>query len=134
MLQSQAGGVLLVEDDDALRKLLAHALALKGFFVRTAPDERAALEAFRKQPPAAVIADLVLPGGQGMRTLQSMREARPKLPIIVMSGGGMFGSDELLTVARGFGADAALAKPFRVAELVACLSQLLAPPDPRLAA
>lgn len=129
-----ASGVLLVEDDDALRKILAHALHLAGFRVRPAADERAALAEFEARAPAAVVTDLVLPGGDGMRAVHRMRQARPGLPIVVISGGGFFASDQLLEVARAFGADAALSKPFRPAELVACLSSLLAPPLSELAA
>lgn len=134
MQPSSSRGVLLIEDDDALRKILAHALRLAGFLVRTARDERTALAEFARQTPAAVVTDLVLPGGEGLRAVQTMRRARPKLPIVVMSGGGMFASDQLLCVAKGCGADAALSKPFGARELVACLSELLAPPLPELAA
>lgn len=133
MQHPSAGGVLLIEDDDALRKILAHALRLAGFLVRTAPDEKSALAEFNERAPAAVIADLVLPAGEGMRTVQTMRQARPKLPIVVMSGGGMFGADQLLGVAKAFGADVALSKPFRASELIACLSELIAPPLAELA-
>jgi len=128
------GGVLLVEDDDALRHLLAMALGRAGFRVRTACDEKTALEAFREQPPAAVVTDLILPAGEGMSAIRAMREAVPDAPIIVISGGGFFSSSQLCSVAKSFGANAALTKPFRAEALVACLSELIAPPLAELAA
>ena len=128
------GGILLVEDDDGLRHVLAMALRRAGFCVRTACDEKSALAAFREHPPAAVVTDLILPAGEGMNAIRAMREAEPGAPIVVISGGGFFSSKELCTVAKSFGANAALTKPFRAEALIACLSELIAPPLAELAA
>lgn len=127
-------GVLLIEDDQALRETLARGLSYAGFLVRTAEDESSALEAFERQKPAAVVTDLILPSGEGMNIIRAMRAACPDLPIVLMSGGGFFSSERLLSLAKSFGADAALSKPFRMFDLVGCLSQLLAPQRAELAA
>lgn len=134
MMHRRPGGILLVEDDDALRQILAHALRRSGFWVRTAADERSALEAFRAQPPAAVVTDLILPEGEGMNAIRAMHEAAPDVPIVVMSGGGFFASERLCEFAKTFGASAALSKPFRAADLIDCLSGLIAPQRAELAA
>lgn len=116
--------MLLVEDDAALRNVLAVCLRIAGFKVETAADERSALARFRDRTPAMVVSDLMLPDGEGMNALQEMRSTAPETPIVVMSGGGWFPATHLLGVARSLGAAAALSKPFRPAELVDVLREL----------
>lgn len=72
------------------------------------------------------MSDLVLPDGEGMSTLAAMRSAAPEVPIIAISGGGMFSANGLLGVATSMGANAALTKPFKPAALVSMVQQLLA--------
>lgn len=117
-LPADARPVLLVEDDDGLRGALAACLRVAGFPVRAAGDERAAMRCFKQERPAAVISDLILPQGEGLNTLQAMRKAAPDLPIIVMSGGGMFAATDLLGLASSMGASAALSKPFNPSALI----------------
>lgn len=117
--------VLLVEDDDGLRGALAACLRVAGFPVCAAEDERAAMKCFAEQEPAAVISDLILPQGEGLNTVQAMRNAAPDLPIIVMSGGGMFAANDLLGLASSLGANAAISKPFEPAALIDVIRTLV---------
>lgn len=134
MRKKDHGGILLVEDDPGMLQLLTHAFRRAGFLVRTAVDEESALEQFFETHPAAVISDLILPAGEGMRTIQTMSAARPDAPIVVMSGGGFFDSSDLLGIAKAIGASAALPKPFKINEAIKVVSELLSPPLPELAA
>ena len=118
--------VLLVEDDAGLRGALAVCLRIAGYKVETACDERSAWVKFEQQRPSAIVSDLVLPDGEGISALASMRAAAPEVPIIAISGGGMFSANDLLGVARSMGANAALSKPFKPAALVSVVQQLLA--------
>lgn len=118
--------VLLVEDDAGLRGTLAVCLRIAGYQVETASDERSALAKFEQQRPSAIVSDVVLPEGAGMSALAAMRSAAPEVPIIAMSGGGMFSASDLLGVATSMGANAALQKPFKPAALVSVVQQLLA--------
>ena len=126
-------GILVVEDDAGFRAVVAAAFRRAGFLVRTAADEEEALEAFETYKPAAVIADLVLPAGEGLRTIRTMNDARPSAPIVVMSGGGMFASDDLLSMAKAMGASATLTKPFDMRDAIRLVSDLVAPPLQHLA-
>jgi DNA-binding NtrC family response regulator len=117
--------ILLVEDDDGLRRSLSVCLRIAGYQVETAADERSALARFANRRPAAVISDLILPEGEGLHTLSAMRQAAPDMPIVIMSGGGMLAASHLLGMASSLGASATLAKPFRPAALVNVLETVL---------
>lgn len=123
---TQHAPVLLVEDDAGLRGALAVCLRIAGYKVDTAGDERSALAKFEQQRPSAIVTDLVLPDGEGISALAAMRSAAPEVPIIAISGGGMFSAAELLGVATSIGANAALRKPFKPAALVSVVQELLA--------
>jgi DNA-binding response OmpR family regulator len=116
-----------VEDDKALRGTLAVFLRIAGFDVDTAADESSALKRFGQRTPSAVISDLILPDGEGINTVRRMRAAAPGVPIVVISGGGMFPASHLLGLARSLGANAALSKPFKPAALVDVLRRLVCP-------
>jgi DNA-binding response OmpR family regulator len=118
--------VLLVEDDDGLRGMLAVFLRIAGYRVETASDERGALERFTRDRPSAVVTDLILPQGEGMNAVRAMRKAAPEVPIVVMSGGGMFPANHLLGIASSLGAVAAISKPFKPAALVDVVRGLVA--------
>jgi DNA-binding response OmpR family regulator len=76
----------------------------------------------------------MLPDADGLQTISAVKADRPVTPVVAISGGGMFAISDLLAIARSVGADAAIAKPFRVAEIVGAVSNLLSPPLPELAA
>jgi len=118
--------VLLVEDDDGLRGMLAVCLRIAGYRVETASDERGALAHFTRGRPDAVVTDLILPQGEGMNAVKAMREAAPDVPIVVMSGGGMLPANHLLGIASSLGAVAAISKPFKPAALVDVVRNLVA--------
>ncbi|HKR86638.1 MAG TPA: response regulator [Phenylobacterium sp.] len=118
--------VLLIEDDDGLRGTLAVCLRIAGYKVATASDERGALEQFSRGKPDAVVTDLILPQGEGMNAVKAMRNAAPEVPIVVMSGGGMFPATHLLGIASSLGAAAAISKPFKPAALVDVVRNLVA--------
>lgn len=120
-----APSVLLVEDDSSLRGVLAVCLRIAGFQVDTAADESSALRQFARRTPSAVISDLILPEGEGIDAVRRMRAAAPDVPIVAISGGGMFPASHLLGVARSLGASAALVKPFKPARLVELLRDLV---------
>lgn len=82
------GQVLLVEDDDAIRALLADALRLTGFAVRTASDGLGGLRALDSFDPDVIVLDLGLPVATGFEVLHELRaESRTRrTPVIAISG------------------------------------------------
>jgi CheY-like chemotaxis protein len=90
-LDAAAGGseiVLLVEDEQALRAIVAETLRMAGYTVLEASDPKEALVvAAQSQPPIQlVITDVVLPGQSGPETANQIRNAQPGVRVLLMSG------------------------------------------------
>ena len=114
--------VLVIEDDLAIRRGLRDALRHEGYGVLEAGDavegQRLALTA----EIGLVLLDLVLPGGTGLAVLERIRDARPSLPVIVLTARG--GEDDRVRGLR-LGADDYVVKPFSVRELLARVDSVL---------
>jgi len=114
--------VLVIEDDLAIRRGLRDALRHEGYGVLEAGDavegQRLALTA----EAGLVLLDLVLPAGSGLGILERIREARPNLPVIVLTARG--GEDDRVRGLR-LGADDYVVKPFSVRELLARVDSVL---------
>ncbi len=113
--------ILLVDDDDSLRAMLVEQLAVDGEFIATEATTLAEAEAVMAKPDArydALILDVGLPDGDGRDLCVKLRRQGHKLPIIMLTG-----ADEEMDVVRGLdsGANDYIAKPFRLAELLARL-------------
>jgi FixJ family two-component response regulator len=84
---ARADAVLLVEDDDATRALLAREIADVGHTVRAVQDAPSALAAMAEQPANIVVADIYLRGGMdGVRLCAAIREAHPFTEVILLTG------------------------------------------------
>jgi DNA-binding response OmpR family regulator len=121
MLKQGERPILLVDDDSALRAMLAEQLAVDGEFAVT--EAASVAEAERTLASGdtqfnAVILDVGLPDGDGRDLCASLRRQGHKVPIIILTG-----SDEESDVVRGLesGANDYIAKPFRLNELLARL-------------
>jgi DNA-binding response OmpR family regulator len=125
MTQDESRRILIVDDDAQIRKLLRVILVREGYAVMEAPDGQAALRTFRRQPPALVITDLIMPVKEGIETIVDLRKADRKVKIIAISGGGKLDPHTYLDIARGLGADAAMIKPIDTAKLIATVNALL---------
>jgi DNA-binding response OmpR family regulator len=128
--------VLVIEDERSLRDFVREALERAGHEVSLAADGRDGLRQCRasRAPVDLVITDLIMPEQEGLETIMLLRRERPALPVIAMSGGGGGGrTRDLLATARILGAARTLAKPFRLAELLTAVHELLpartTPPD-----
>ncbi len=110
--------VLVVDDDDATRGLVAFALRRAGFEVLEAKNGQAALDVVRTETVGLVVLDIGMPGMSGTDVVQALRSRSETatLPILLITGSG----DED-SVIRGLdaGADDFLPKPVRLDELVA---------------
>jgi DNA-binding NtrC family response regulator len=90
--------VLLVDDNDDLRYVLATVLSRQGYRIIEAADEPAAVDALRLHRPALVLSDLRLPTGDGLGVLRAAKELDPALPVILMTGYGAI--EEAVTAVR----------------------------------
>jgi CheY-like chemotaxis protein len=118
--------VLLVEDQDLLRKLLNLQLRGLGYSVVEAREGNEALSLLDHHPISVVLTDLVMPGMNGIQTIAELRRRQPGLKIIAMSGGWLGNGEDGLSIARGLGAQGTIEKPFGHKELVATLESVLA--------
>jgi two-component system nitrogen regulation response regulator NtrX len=80
--------ILIVDDEQGIRKSLAGLLSDEGYEASVSGDGEAALAAVREHPPELVLLDIAMPGRDGIDVLEEMRRAWPRLPVIVMSGHG----------------------------------------------
>ena len=119
---SRPGDVLVVDDDDAVRRSLDRGLRLNGFRVRTADGGRAALAAIGQSPPDVLVLDVSMPGMSGIEVCRTLRGAGHDLPVLMLSA-----LDETADRIAGLqaGGDDYLVKPFALQELVLRLHALL---------
>jgi CheY-like chemotaxis protein len=84
-----------------------------------------ALRVFRANPQRfdAVLTDVIMPEMSGLELLSELRQVRPGLPAILVSG---YGGPDLNAAAAAAGAQAVLTKPLGSAELAQCLAQVMA--------
>ncbi len=122
--------ILLIDDDDELRTIVAMMLVSAGHVVREAADGSAGLRLYRQNPAEIIITDLVMPEKEGLAVIIELRKINPQVRIIAISGGFAFDSKLYLSMARKLGADQVLRKPFRPEELKAAIEALLLPPPP----
>jgi len=115
---------LVIDDEPAMRALVSSILQEAGYEVREAADGRIGLAAFNTFEPDLVITDIVMPNEEGIGTIRQLRQLKPDLKIIAISGGGRMGNMDFLRIAKDFGAAATLAKPFRKQQFLDVLKTL----------
>ena len=80
--------ILLVDDEEGIRKVLSIVLADLGFRVHTAASGAEALQIFKEQAPPIVMTDIKMPGMDGIELLQKMKQENPDAEVIMITGHG----------------------------------------------
>ncbi len=80
--------VLLVDDEEGIRRVLSISLLDLGYDVLTAPDAEEALRLFREHTPAIVLTDIKMPGMDGVELLKRIKAERPETEVIMITGHG----------------------------------------------
>ena len=119
--------VLVIDDENQIRRLLRFTLEDAGYAVRAADTGHSGLVAAAHRPPDAIILDLGLPDLPGVDVLKRLREWSP-LPVLILS---VFGQEGSKIAGLDAGADDYLTKPFGGGELLARLRALLRRVNPR---
>jgi DNA-binding NtrC family response regulator len=101
--------ILLIDDDQSLRRVMEYSLIENGFAVRTAASGGHGLELFGKEPFDAVVTDITMPGMSGIEVLQKVRDADPRVPVIMITA---YGTIESAVEAMRLGAFDYVTKPF----------------------
>lgn len=118
-------GILIVEDDNDLRTMLKVSLSRRKFTVLEAENGKEALTHFKPSVTDLVITDLIMPDEDGLKVIMRMRELKPSIKIIAISGGGKVGPGSYLNLAKALGADAIYSKPFSVNDMIFKIEELL---------
>jgi DNA-binding response OmpR family regulator len=117
--------ILLIEDDQPLRRALRIFLEKSGYAVSEAGNGREGLRIFGVQPVDLVVTDLIMPEMEGLETIRALRKTKQAVPIVAISGGGRIDSRSYLEYARSLGADCVLDKPLDFNEMAGRIAGLL---------
>ena len=114
--------ILVVEDDLALQRMMCAYLGMKGYRTIPTANGQEALDAIERVMPDLVIADVMMPVMDGWELTQELRDAYPRLPIMLVTA-----RDSLEDKRTGFtaGADDYLTKPVDLDELLLHVGALL---------
>jgi len=120
-MQEQRPLVLVVDDDPEILKLVSLSLRLEGFRAITTGDSSEAVQLVRDEQPALVLLDIMMPGTDGFKVCQRIREFS-EIPIIMLTA-----KSDVDDIIRGLdlGADDYVVKPFNVNELAARVKAVL---------
>ena len=114
--------ILIIDDDDQLRKSFEKLMVEEGYRVRTAASGEAGLEEMRAAVPDLVILDMRLPGMGGLETFRAIHALEPKLPVIIMTA---YGTTETAIEATKCGAFDYVLKPFDIPGMLALIAKAL---------
>ena len=114
--------VLVVDDEGSIRDLLAKTLALAEYDVDVAPDGRSAVERMRLYAYDLLIADLKMPGMDGLAVIREAKRYKADLPVIIITG---FSTESSAIEAVNLGVAGYLTKPFRVPQVLAAAAKAL---------
>lgn len=121
-----AARVLVVDDSEAVRQLIAVNLELEGIHVEQCADGAEALARIAASPPDLVTLDVRMPTLDGFETVRRLRSdpSTARIPVVLVTGRA---SPADLALGERLGVDAYLVKPFEPAELVSTVLRLLPP-------
>jgi excisionase family DNA binding protein len=117
--------ILVVDDESSIRDLLSKTLALAEYDVDTASDGRSALERLRLYPYDLLIADLKMPGLDGLSVIREAKRLKTDLPVIIITG---YSTETAAIEAVNLGVSGYLTKPFRVPQVLAAAAKAIGEP------
>jgi CheY-like chemotaxis protein len=122
--------ILVTDDDVEVRHLMRDTLEHMGHSCAEAGDGDEAIAAYRNEPFDLVITDIIMPGRDGLETIQELRRDNPAAKILAISTGGRHGTGAYLKVATHLGAAGILSKPFSRAQFISKVKEVLTTSDP----
>ncbi len=119
--------ILVVDDEQAVRDLLAKTLTMADYDVDAAPDGASAIDRMRAVEYDLLITDLKMPGMDGLSVIREARRATPDLPVIIITG---YSTEASAIEAINLGVAGYLTKPFRLPRILAAAARALGEPVP----
>jgi DNA-binding NtrC family response regulator len=117
-----SGKILIVDDEESTRELLAHIIEMEGMTPLVAPDGETALKMMGSETPDLLLVDYRMPGLTGLDVLRRVREGNRELPVILITG---YATVRNAVEAMRAGAYSCLAKPFNLDEVIQLVFQAL---------
>ena len=116
--REKASGVLVIEDEDALRAAVSNLLRKSGYFVVEAGDGSTGLDLLRRHQHevSAILLDVTLPGMSSQEIFRQARQLRPDLKVILTSA---YSEERVTSLFAGAKFDGFIRKPYRLADLKA---------------
>ena len=117
--------VLVIDDEQLARFTVREILETAGHDVVEAKNGGQGLAYQNADSFDIVVTDIIMPEKEGVETIIEMKRDFPDLPIIAISGGGRTRNLDFLEIAKQYGADSVLAKPFSEEELLSAVDACL---------
>ncbi len=114
--------ILVIDDDDQLRKSFEKLLTQEGYQVQSAASGEAGIQMVAASCPDVAIVDVRLPGMNGLAVFERLHEMEPKLPVIIMTA---FGTTDTAIKATKMGAFDYILKPFDIPDMLSTIRQAL---------
>ena len=122
--------ILVIEDDDSIRKLIEKFMTIDGHEVETAENGAVGLKMIGSRQYDLLITDIVMPEQDGIGVLMELRAQSSKLKTIVITGGSLkLQVDDLMLTAKAMKADKVLKKPLDFEKLSSVVTELLKPAE-----
>lgn len=117
--------ILVIDDDEMIRRMLVTAFRSDDYEVRQAADGRSGLREFSSGDVDVVITDIIMPDMEGIETIRELKRIDSEARIIAFSGGGAISPDGYLKIAENMGANYTFQKPISIKKLKAAVKDLL---------
>ncbi len=114
--------ILVIDDDESLRRVLEYNLAQEGYAVLSAASGEQGLELLKKEGADVVVTDVRMPGMDGLQVLEGVRKVDPNIQVVILTA---FGTIEMAVEAMKAGAFHYISKPFNRDELKLTLKKAL---------
>ncbi len=111
-MPAKAMTIVIADDDPLVREVYKAALEQRGHSVLLAEDGAGAIALVESRQIEIVLLDILMPRKEGLETLIELKRQFPGLTVFAMSGGTGRSKTDFLSIARKFGADGILRKPF----------------------
>ena len=118
--------ILIIEDEEQVRKYLRKTLELQGYEVIEAPNGKIGLNVYHQESIDLIITDIIMPEKEGLEIIMELKRNFKDVKIIAITGGySQTGPDNLLEMAKRFGAKVTIRKPFKNDEILNAVQCLL---------
>lgn len=117
--------ILLVEDDELVRDMLAQMLQRASHEVESATNGEEASEILKRTEPDIMVTDIIMPKKSGITLISEVKDRHPNMEIIAISGGGRLDPTGYLDLSESLGATVSFEKPVDKSALLMAIDLLI---------